>query len=92
MAKVESFTPPAASPFARNVVAGKVALVTGGGSGIGYEIARQLGLHGAQLVLMGRRLHVLEKAADTLRDDGIEVIVAFASWALWVPHARCLRL
>jgi len=34
-------TPP--SPFKPDVLAGKVALVTGGGSGIGLEITRQLG-------------------------------------------------
>jgi hypothetical protein len=35
--------------------AGQVALITGGGSGIGFEIARQLGRHGAAVVVMGRR-------------------------------------
>ena len=34
-----------ASPFLPTVLAGKVALVTGGGSGIGLEIVRQLGAH-----------------------------------------------
>lgn len=32
-----------ASPFQPTILAGKVALVTGGGSGIGLEITRQLG-------------------------------------------------
>jgi peroxisomal 2,4-dienoyl-CoA reductase len=32
---------------------GKAALVTGGGSGIGFEVAAQLSRHGAQVALMG---------------------------------------
>jgi len=43
------------SPFAGDCLAGKVALVTGGGSGIGFEIATQLGKHGARVAVMGRR-------------------------------------
>ena len=31
------------SPFKSTVLAGRVALVTGGGSGIGLEVTRQLG-------------------------------------------------
>lgn len=49
--------------------------MTGGGSGIGFEVARQLGLHGASLVLMGRRLWVLERAAVSLRALHIQVEV-----------------
>ena len=37
-----------ASPFRSDVLRGKRCLVTGGTSGIGFEIARQLGLHGAK--------------------------------------------
>lgn len=64
-----------ASPFRAGILGGQVALVTGGGSGIGFEVARQLGLHGASLVLMGRRLWVLQRAADTLRAHNVKVEV-----------------
>lgn len=60
------------SPFCRDALAGRVALVTGGGSGIGFEIAKQLGLHGAAVGLMGRREPVLREACNKLRKDGVQ--------------------
>ncbi|CAM9801890.1 unnamed protein product [Ectocarpus sp. 4 AP-2014] len=59
------------SPFRQDCLRGKVALVTGGGSGIGFQIARQLGLHGASVVIMGRREKFLSEAVDQLRADGV---------------------
>lgn len=59
------------SPFRSDILNGKTALITGGGSGIGFEITRQLGLHGAKVVISGRRKAVLEGACEALRRDGI---------------------
>ncbi len=44
------------SVFRPDVVRNKVALITGGGSGLGFDIALTLGLHGAKIAIMGRRL------------------------------------
>jgi peroxisomal 2,4-dienoyl-CoA reductase len=55
------------SPFRSDCLAGRVALLTGGGSGIGFEIARQLLHHGcAAVVLCGRRAAFLQKACAIL--------------------------
>ncbi|KAH9121283.1 hypothetical protein LEN26_010763 [Aphanomyces euteiches] len=64
------------SAFSPQACAGRVALVTGGGSGIGFEIARQLGLHGAKLVIMGRRQAVLEQSVAALKADKIDAVFA----------------
>ena len=61
------------SPFKNVVLQGKVALITGGGSGIGFEIATQFGLHGAKIAIMGRRKHVLDAAVADLESLGIKV-------------------
>ena len=60
------------SPFKPSVLAGRVALITGGGSGIGLEITRQLGLHGAKVVISGRREAVLKEACRQLGAEGID--------------------
>uniref|UniRef100_A0A0C9RSC0 2,4-dienoyl-CoA reductase [(3E)-enoyl-CoA-producing] n=1 Tax=Wollemia nobilis TaxID=56998 RepID=A0A0C9RSC0_9CONI len=62
------------SPFKDTAVMGKVALVTGGGTGIGFEICTQLGKHGASIAIMGRRKIVLDAAAAALQAQGIQAI------------------
>jgi len=54
------------SPFKPNILKGQVALITGGGSGINLGIATQLAAHGCNLVLVGRRLNVVEEAASKI--------------------------
>lgn len=48
---------------------GGVALVTGGGTGVGRAISKALGTAGYRVVISGRRAEVLEKAAAELRDE-----------------------
>ena len=60
-------------------LAGKVALVGGGSSGIGYAIARELAKEGAKVLIWARRLDALDAAAARIRDEtGGEVAVAAA--------------
>jgi citronellol/citronellal dehydrogenase len=48
--------------FADGLLEGQVALVTGGGTGLGKAAARELAACGAQVVIAGRRAEVLEAA------------------------------
>jgi NAD(P)-dependent dehydrogenase (short-subunit alcohol dehydrogenase family) len=57
-------------------LAGKLAWVTGGATGIGRSTAQWLGRAGAKVVISGRRQAELEQAASELRDQGIAVDTA----------------
>ncbi|TWF44864.1 NAD(P)-dependent dehydrogenase (short-subunit alcohol dehydrogenase family) [Chitinophaga polysaccharea] len=65
---------------------GKIALITGGNSGLGYATAKELIAQGAQVIITGRRKEAIEKAAaelnatsflaDQTNLDDIEILVA----------------
>jgi gluconate 5-dehydrogenase len=52
-------------------LAGRVALITGGSSGIGYAMAEAIGRAGAAVVLVARREAELTKAVDALEEQGV---------------------
>jgi citronellol/citronellal dehydrogenase len=62
---------PAATIFAQGLFRDQVAIVTGGGSGIGLACARELTLLGAKVAICGRKLDKIEKAIDLLKADGV---------------------
>jgi citronellol/citronellal dehydrogenase len=76
--------------FAPGLLDGQVALVTGGGTGLGRAAAAELAACGARVVLAGRRVEVLDAAAaqigpaattvvgDIRCDEGAEAIVGAA--------------
>jgi peroxisomal 2,4-dienoyl-CoA reductase len=64
---------PLTSCFTPDLLAGRSALVTGGATGIGKEIARVLGLHGARVTIVSRKEGNLRAAVDELRAEGLDV-------------------
>ena len=58
----------ASSPFVADLLAGRTALVTGGGTGLGRSIALGLSAAGAQVVIAARREDVLRTTAAEIAD------------------------
>ena len=58
------------SIFRENLLKGRVAFVTGGGSGIGRRIAERFAEHGSKVVLVGRRAEKLKEAAAAIEGAG----------------------
>ncbi len=57
------------SVFKNDCLAGEVLLITGGGSGIGFGIAKTLSEHGAKVMLFGRREDVLQEAHKNIGEN-----------------------
>jgi citronellol/citronellal dehydrogenase len=64
------------NPFAPDLLAGRTALVTGGGTGLGKAIAAGLSAAGADVVIAARRLDVLEAAATEISEATGNRVVA----------------
>ena len=56
--------------FGERLLAGKTAVITGGGSGINLSIAHRYAEHGAKVALIGRTKEKLEGAAGEIRAKG----------------------
>lgn len=54
--------------FKSDVLRGKRILVTGGGTGLGKEMSIGFAAHGAHVFICGRRLEVLQSAANEIRE------------------------
>src|SRR4051812_12567395 len=58
------------SIYAPGLFDGQVAVITGGGTGIGLACAREMAFLGAKIAILGRRADRIEAARASLREDG----------------------
>ncbi len=66
------------SIFADNILEGKVAFVTGGGTGITGGVARAFAEHGAKLAITSRKVENLEPMKKTIEENGGECFAVSA--------------
>lgn len=73
-----------------NCLAGKIALITGGGSGIGRATARILGEYGAKVAVteLPGRTHLADTLVDELRARGVDALslTLDLNATLTIPH------
>src|SRR5258708_5960738 len=65
----------------------KVALVTGGSRGIGFQMAEALGEMGAKLAISARKQSELDAASEALKAKNIEVMTVANDLATESPSA-----
>src|SRR4051794_5116026 len=58
------------SIFQPNLLRDKIAVITGGGSGINFAIAKRFAQHGAKVVLLGRSEEKLDRAVAEIQKQG----------------------
>ncbi len=58
--------------FRDDIFKDKIALVTGGATGLGKEIARRFGRHGAKLCIASRKQENLEAACNEFQSEGLD--------------------
>jgi len=77
-------SPQSYRPSVSNDLDGRVAIVTGGGTGIGSMNAQGLAAAGAKVYITGRRLEVLEKVSSAWdKQIGGEILPYAFSLPCW---------
>lgn len=57
------------SVFKDNIFQGKIVLISGGATGICYQISKQFLLHGATVYIISRKIENINKAIESLKKE-----------------------
>ena len=80
-----------ANIFRDSLLEGKVAFITGGGSGINLRIAQRFAAQGARLGLMGRKQDKLDQACQSIHSSGGSAIGIAGDVRLYEECQNALR-
>lgn len=70
---------------------GKIALVTGGSRGLGYEIVKAFAAHGADIIIASRKLDACEAVASEVRAMGRKAVAIAAHVGKWDECDRLIQ-
>jgi len=70
---------------------GKVALVSGGSSGLGFQFAKALAGHGADIALVARRTGRLEENKATIESMGVRCYTHFVDFLDYASIGKCVE-
>jgi NAD(P)-dependent dehydrogenase (short-subunit alcohol dehydrogenase family) len=72
-------------------LAGKVALVTGGSRGLGLQMVRAFAAHGADIIIVSRKIDACEAAASEVRAPGRRALAIGAHVGRWDEIDRVIE-
>ncbi|TAK22872.1 MAG: SDR family oxidoreductase [Chloroflexota bacterium] len=71
---------------------GKIAIVTGAGTGMGRAITRALAEEGATITIAGRRHAALDETISAARDTGADITAISADVSKWTEVERLVQM
>ena len=70
---------------------GKIALITGGSRGLGLQMVRTFAAHGADIIIVSRKLDACEAAAEEVRELGRRALAISAHVGKWDEIDRMIE-
>jgi NAD(P)-dependent dehydrogenase (short-subunit alcohol dehydrogenase family) len=64
-------------------LSGKVAMVTGGSRGLGYQMVKAFAAHGADILVTSRKIEACEKVASEVKAMGRRAVTYACNVANW---------
>lgn len=72
-------------------LSGKIALITGGSRGLGYQMAKAFAERGADIIVASRKLDACEEVAEEIRKLGRKALAVAVNMSFWDQAERLVN-